>query len=78
MFQFQHNFLLKYVEMLEEPTNCCQSGCANCVYIDYATKLMENFQYEGEKAQKIILEKIKDPSMKAFLEMELRMKLKPK
>lgn len=39
---------------------------------------MENFAMEGDKAQKIILEKIKDPSMKAFLAMELRMKLKQK
>lgn len=39
---------------------------------------METFECEGDKAQKIILEKIKDPSMKAFLQMELRMKLKPK
>lgn len=38
---------------------------------------MENFELGGDEAKKVILEKIKDPSMKAFLEMELRMKLKP-
>lgn len=63
-------------EVPEEPTTCCQSGCANCVWIEYATKLTEVFQDEGEKAQKLILDKISDPALKAFLEMELRSAVK--
>lgn len=39
---------------------------------------MEKFENSEDEAQKIILEKIKDPTMKAFLAMELKMKLKPK
>lgn len=56
----------------EEPTTCCQSGCNNCVWIEYATKLTEIFEDGGEEAQKRILEKISDPALKAFLQMELR------
>lgn len=59
-------------DLLEPPTNCCMSGCGNCVLIEYAEKLTKHFKDGGEKAQKIILEKIDDPNMKAFLLTELR------
>lgn len=65
----------KLLEMLpEEPSNCCMSGCANCVWIEYANKLTEIFKDEGENAKLIILEKVKDPNMKAFLLIELKPK----
>ncbi|KAL1116019.1 hypothetical protein AAG570_005514 [Ranatra chinensis] len=60
------------IELPEEPTDCCMSGCANCVWIDYAEELMELFKDGGEKYKKIITEKVKDPNMQAFLLTELK------
>lgn len=57
---------------LEEPTTCCMSGCPNCVWIQYAEKLSQRFNNSSDDVQKIIMEKITDPNMKAFLSMELR------
>jgi len=49
------------------------SGCANCVWIEYAeqvkTLLADN---ESKKVVQQILDKIQDPNMKAFLSMELK------
>ncbi|XP_076656437.1 oxidoreductase-like domain-containing protein 1 [Halictus rubicundus] len=55
-----------------EPTNCCMSGCINCVWIQYAEKLSAKLKDSDVNIQKLILEKIEDPNMKAFLMMELR------
>ncbi|KAG5900582.1 hypothetical protein JTB14_022885 [Gonioctena quinquepunctata] len=60
----------------EEPTTCCMTGCAECVWLEYAEKLSEYFGDSGEGALKEINEKITDPNMKAFLLHELRMKNK--
>ncbi|XP_015111271.1 uncharacterized protein LOC107037303 [Diachasma alloeum] len=57
---------------LVEPTNCCMRGCANCVWIRYAEKLSKRLADSNADIQKIIIEKVKDPNMKAFLSMELR------
>lgn len=56
----------------EEPTNCCMSGCANCVWIEYAKELTKIYSDGGDKAKELILQKITDPSLKMFLQMELR------
>lgn len=61
------------IELPDVPTTCCMSGCANCVWIEYANKLNEIFKDGGEKSLKIIDEKITDPNMKAFLKMELKL-----
>lgn len=58
-------------ELPEEPQNCCMSGCANCVWIDYAEKLAEIFQDGGETARQKIIEHVKDPNLRAFIMMEL-------
>lgn len=55
-----------------EPENCCMSGCENCVWIQYGRDLTEVYKDSGEGARKIILEKIKDPTMQVFLKMELQ------
>ncbi|XP_076235513.1 uncharacterized protein LOC143179944 [Calliopsis andreniformis] len=60
------------VEDLTEPTNCCMSGCANCVWIQYAEKLSAALEKSDVDMQKVILEKVQDPNMRAFLSMELR------
>lgn len=60
----------------EEPTTCCMSGCANCVWLEYAEKLSEYYKDGGEKSIKEINEKISDPNIKAYLLHELRMRMK--
>jgi len=55
----------------EEPTTCCMSGCANCVWIEYAEVMVVRYKDGGHRARKAI-ESIKDPMMKAFLTMELK------
>ncbi|XP_046407894.1 UPF0651 protein YPL107W, mitochondrial [Ischnura elegans] len=55
----------------EEPTTCCMSGCANCVWIEYAEELSKRFKDGGEKARESIM-KISDPNMRAFLLTELK------
>lgn len=59
------------MKLPDEPTNCCMSGCENCVWIQYAQELTEMYKDSGTTAKKIILEKITDPSMQVFLKMEL-------
>lgn len=60
-----------YLEEIEEPTTCCMSGCANCVWIEYAEKLSKRLQDGGDKAKEAIM-KMSDPNMKAFLLTELK------
>jgi Oxidoreductase-like protein, N-terminal len=48
------------------------SGCQNCVWIQYATELTELYKDGGDQARKIILERIKDPSLQMFLKLELK------
>lgn len=60
--------------LLEPPTNCCMSGCSNCVWITYAEDLAKLCQDGGEQAKKMIEQNVSDPCLKAFLLTELRMK----
>jgi len=60
------------VDDLAEPTNCCMSGCANCVWIQYAERLSSTLEASDVDLQKAILERVQDPNMRAFLMMELR------
>lgn len=59
-----------------EPTTCCMSGCANCVWIEYAEQIISQFGNCPDSVMKDILKKIDDPSLRAFLEMELMFRLK--
>ncbi|GAB1599307.1 oxidoreductase-like domain-containing protein 1 [Argonauta hians] len=55
----------------DPPTDCCMSGCANCVWITYAEEMKKYYCSDGvEKALKEI-EAIEDVSLKAFLKVEL-------
>ncbi|XP_037920254.1 oxidoreductase-like domain-containing protein 1 [Hermetia illucens] len=61
------------LEIPPEPTNCCMSGCPNCVWIEYAETLSKLFHDGGSKAKQIILDKVSDPNMRAYLQTELKM-----
>jgi len=60
--------------LLDPPTNCCMSGCSNCVWIAYAENLAKLSVEGGEQAIKIIEQHVSDPCLKAFLLTELRMR----
>lgn len=63
------------LEIPEEPTTCCMSGCANCVWIEYAADVKKVLEgTDSKKVAQMILEKVQDPNMKAFLSMELKTK----
>ena len=56
------------------PELCCMSGCANCVWIDYAKELREFSDEEAVGSNQIIneaLKKIEDPSFRTFIKMEI-------
>ncbi|SPP81109.1 oxidoreductase-like domain-containing protein 1 [Drosophila guanche] len=55
-----------------EPTTCCMSGCANCVWLDYAQTLTKLLDGNDERARELVLSKITDPNLKMFLSLELR------
>ena len=62
-------------EIPEEPTTCCMSGCANCVWIEYAENIKNVLgDSDSKKIAQKILDKIQDPNMKAFLSMEFKSK----
>ena len=60
---------------LTPPTDCCMSGCANCVWIRYAEQLAVLYA-DRDTAAKETLTSIKDPNLRAFVELELKIKLK--
>ena len=57
------------------PTTCCMSGCHNCVWIKYAEDILKIYQDKDRVSQKV-LQQISDPSLRAFLQIELKQKLK--
>lgn len=60
--------------LLDPPTNCCMSGCSNCVWITYAENLAKLSIDGGSQAKKMIEQNVNDPCLKAFLLTELRMR----
>lgn len=56
----------------EPPVDCCMSGCANCVWIQYGEELKQYFSVsEGNAKIAEALEEIQDPGLKMFLKIEL-------
>ena len=73
--------LFFYRNMPEAPTTCCMSGCANCVWLDYAEELTKYYELKGggmpkEEIIKDIESQLSDPMLKAFILLELKSKLK--
>ncbi|XP_060063983.1 uncharacterized protein LOC132544409 [Ylistrum balloti] len=54
----------------EPPVDCCMSGCANCVWITYAEEL-KNYYCDGKERALHEIEQIDNPSLKAFIKLEL-------
>ena len=57
------------------------SGCANCVWLDYADEVSKYYELKGsnmsnEEIMKDIERQISDPMLKVFILLELKMKLK--
>ncbi|KAK6170348.1 hypothetical protein SNE40_018761 [Patella caerulea] len=57
----------------EPPVECCMSGCSNCVWITYAEELRDYYSDGGKTALKA-LENIENPSLRAFVKLELNLK----
>lgn len=56
----------------EPPITCCMSGCANCVWIQYAEELKQYFSAEeGKEIAKEAIEQIDNPGLQMFLKLEL-------
>lgn len=67
------------IQIPSPPTNCCMSGCANCVWIKYAEEISSQLRGGSDIVREIIIKEVQDTNMRSFLEMELRMlKLKEK
>lgn len=64
------------------PTTCCMSGCANCVWLDYAEEMTQFYtkQGDGKVPKEDIIKQIEanvtDPMLKAFILLEVKSKLK--
>ncbi len=76
------NSLANDAPQIPEEIACCGSGCQNCVWLSHAEKILEfydkNFSGSNEAIKKALseIEKLNDENLKAFLRMELKMKLK--
>lgn len=64
------------------PVTCCGSGCQNCVWVEYAQKLLDYYKgkySDGESGLRKALteiEKLEDENLKTFIKMEINFRLK--
>lgn len=60
------------VVLPDYPTDCCGSGCVNCVWVRWAEQVCSQYSQQGPSlARAKILPHITDPSLKMFITMEL-------
>ena len=65
----------------ELPTTCCNSGCSNCVWLDYADAMVAFYSARGQGVAlndllATMRSNVDDPMVKTFIEMELKSKFK--
>merc|ERR1711948_124599 len=66
------------------PTTCCMSGCANCVWLDYADEVVDFYSRKGESGVNVeqilkeVEENVDDEMVKAFIKMEIKFKFRDK
>lgn len=70
----------KLVELPETPNPdlCCRSGCDNCIWIQYALKLDQFCAGQGEQCLKELDRQIDDPSIRAYIRLQIRQQLAEK
>lgn len=53
-----------------DDNDCCKSGCSNCVWLDYAEKLVDLYKDGGVRATEAVA-RIPDPTVREFVKAEL-------
>ena len=66
---------------LDAPTACCMSDCANCVWLDYSEEVSKYYELKGSNLSKEeiigdIERQLSNPMLKAFIILELEIKMK--
>eukprot|EP00088_Acartia_fossae_P001557 TRINITY_DN10609_c0_g1_i18.p1 TRINITY_DN10609_c0_g1~~TRINITY_DN10609_c0_g1_i18.p1 ORF type:complete len:122 (-),score=11.21 TRINITY_DN10609_c0_g1_i18:112-477(-) len=65
----------------EVPSTCCASGCASCVWLDYAEEVIKYYEGRSESLScdqllQDVEKNIQDPMIKTFVKMEIRNKFR--
>eukprot|EP00088_Acartia_fossae_P001556 TRINITY_DN10609_c0_g1_i16.p1 TRINITY_DN10609_c0_g1~~TRINITY_DN10609_c0_g1_i16.p1 ORF type:complete len:119 (-),score=14.54 TRINITY_DN10609_c0_g1_i16:112-468(-) len=65
----------------EVPSTCCASGCASCVWLDYAEEVIKYYEGKSESLScdqllQDVEKNIQDPMIKTFVKMEIRNKFR--
>ena len=67
---------------IENIPQCCQSGCQNCVWLQYAEEISKQYLNQASKNETKIkqliceVEKLTDENLKSYLLFEIRLKYK--